>query len=290
MMKTKFLHFFFRSFLTIAPLVFFLNLWGADNTSQYKSDFLSLCKAHQASSIQNLKVCDEVDADLFKNLKAIPGALNREILSVPELYIDRSIEYIMISDPNYMAALGYCYFVFKRFINPNVIGPDMMGSMSSGMSILNENIDEYLKWLSQSSEGKKCKLKVEKETEMSLIDLKASLKNKLGIIALNPYALVQNQTITMSKKSILDELTLVVHHERIHVLQVDCPAFEKWSMDYWLALKEVEKEKYRSQYNSYQWKNTKVAGRESVAFYFESRFNDLKATLQKTCPHKLSIQ
>ncbi|MBY0413801.1 MAG: hypothetical protein K2Q18_06535, partial [Bdellovibrionales bacterium] len=146
--------------------------------------------------------------------------------------------------------------------------PDALVTSASGFSILNEYIPAYKKWLATSSAGKSCKTRVEKEAEVSVADLEISLAGRVALIGLNPYASIQTPDSTA--ESVLQEMKLTVNHERIHAFQVACPEFEKWSIKEWEKLPFAKKNEYIKKYPSYTWSLPKVAGREYIAFLYES--------------------
>ena len=252
------------------------------NTFADQSDFLSLCKTHFNEDSAKLQTCEKVNGTLFQGL----SAKDASIITTPKkidavaMNIDKKILFLALNDPNYLPALVYCYSVFHHWINPNKISPDALGSLSSGVSILNERLPAYQKWLSTSSEGKSCKALVEKESLLPVTNLQDSLKGYTAMIVLNPYAAILNSGNHYD--SIMDDLRLTLNHERIHAYHVLCPEFEKSEREKWIKLSEAEKNKFIEKYPNYNWKDLQTAGREYSAFSLE-KAPDTIGNLVKSC-------
>lgn len=232
------------------------------------SDFLSLCKATLSSKPASLPLCETVNQKLFaKNTTADIAAISPAELNAPSTPLDSKIQFIAFNDPNYLAGIAYCYFVFRNWISPTAVSPDALGMTASGFSILNEDLKNYQTWITTSVEGKKCKAQVEKEAEVTVVNLEDSFKGKVALIGLNPYAAIHNDNATA--ESVLAEMTMTINHERIHAYQVACPDFEKWSIKEWEKLPAPKKIEYTKKYQSYNWSIPKIAGREYIAFLYE---------------------
>ena len=232
------------------------------------SDFLSLCRTHFKEDPARVATCEKVNQVLFDSSKEVSTLITPKKLSAIEMSVDKKILFIALNDPNYLPALVYCYSVFHHWINPSQISPDALGMLSSGVSILNEELPNYQKWLNTAKEGKACRALVEKESGLPVSNLQDSLKGYTAMIVLNPYAVIRNNgtdfTIAM------DELRLTLNHERIHAYQVLCPSFEKAEREKWLKLSSEEKNKFISKYPNYNWNDLKTAGREYSAFTLET--------------------
>jgi len=247
-----------------------------------KSDFLSLCKVSFPRNLKNEKLCQSINQKFFSNVKSVDIATFKPTdFNVPPLSIDSKIQYIAFNDPNYVAALAYCYFNFRGWISSDSLTPDKFGTIVSGLSILNEQINEYQEWITKNPKGINCKKKVEQESEFPLVNLANSLKNSVGIIGINPYALI-TQKDQIDIAAIYTEIRTTIVHERIHAYHVICPEFEKWSINEWQKLNPKAKKEYREKYPSYDWSNIKVAGREYSAYLLEIKENQI-APLIKNC-------
>jgi hypothetical protein len=255
-----------RKYYIIFSIFYSLNLLAEVPAT---SDFQSLCKATLQFNSVSLPLCETIHTKFFKENKNkdITGITPKDLnaLSSP---LDSKIQIFMFNDPNYLSGIAYCYFVYRNWISSNEIGPDQMAMSASGFSILNEDLKEYQKWIVSSNEGKKCKERVEKESEVTVVNLEESLKGKVALIGLNPYASIHLPNPTA--ESVLNDMKLTLNHERIHAYQVACPEFEKWSIKEWEKLPSKSKNEYSKKYPSYTWSIPKVAGREYIAFLFEA--------------------
>ncbi len=247
-----------------------LSLTTASNAkaSEPAADFLSLCKATLQNNQASLPLCEKIHQKFFINNKTNDIAtVSPADVGAPTSPIDSKVQFFIFNDPNYLSGFAYCYFVYRNWISSSEISPDALGMSASGFSILNEDIDKYQKWLGTSAEGKKCKTRVEKEAEVSVTNLELSLKDRVALIGLNPFASLQNPNPTY--ESVVDEMKLTINHERVHAYQVMCPEFEKWSIKEWEKLPVATKNQYIKKYPSYTWSIPKIAGREYIAFLFE---------------------
>ena len=242
-----------------------LNVSAADPTS----DFYNLCKATLQNNSKALPLCETIYQKFFvQNKTSDIVNIQPSDVGAPPSAIDSKVQFFIFNDPNFVSGMAYCYFVYRNWITPANVGPDSMGSAASGFSILNEEIPAYQKWLVSAAEGKKCKARVEKESEVSVANLEQALKGKVALIGLNPYALINAPDVTSD--SVMKEMALTINHERIHAYQVACPEFEKWSIKEWEKLPFATKNTYIKKYPSYTWSIPRVAGREYIAFLYEN--------------------
>lgn len=233
------------------------------------SDFLSLCKTTLQNNPKSLPLCETIHQKFFvANKTQDISPVTPAQVGAPAAPIDDKIQFFMFNDPNYLSGIAYCYFVYRNWISPAEIGPDALAMSASGFSILNEDVKSYQKWLNTQTAGKNCKARVEKEAEVSVADLELSLKGRVALIGLNPYASIHNPDV--SADSVIKEMALTINHERIHAYQVACPEFEKWSIKEWEKLPAATKNVYIKKYPSYTWSIPKIAGREYIGFLYES--------------------
>lgn len=190
-------------------------------------------------------------------------------VGAPALNVDSTVNFVIFNDPNYLAGVSYCYFVFRGWIDPAKLSPDDEALNSSGFSILNEEISAYQNWLDKNETGKSCKARIEKDSGVPVANLKNLLGKHSALIGLNPLASVH--TGHLSYSSVLDDLALTLNHERVHAYQVLCPDLEKWGQAQWNLLPQNEKDKFSVVYPAYNWKDLKIAGREYVAFSYEGK-------------------
>lgn len=249
------------------------------------SDFLNLCKTHFKDDTARIDTCERINKILFAGItpKEASTLTSPQKISAIPMSVDKKILFMALNDPNYLPALVYCYSVYHHWINPNQISPDALGMLSSGVSILNENLPQYQKWLTTSPEGKSCRTLVEKESGLPISNLEDSLKGYTAMIVLNPYAVIRSSGTDYNLA--MDELRLTLNHERIHAYHVLCPQFEKSEKDKWVKLSLAEKNKFIEKYPNYNWKDLKTAGREYSAFTLET-VPDSVVNLIKSCKIK----
>jgi hypothetical protein len=249
------------------------------------SDFLNLCKTHFKDDSARIDTCERVNKVLFSGVtsKEASTLTTPEKIGATAMPVDKKVLFMALNDPNYMPALVYCYSVYHHWINPTQISPDALGMLSSGVSILNEQLSKYQTWLNTSSEGKSCRTLVEKESGLPVSNLEDSLKGYAAMIVLNPYAVIRNHGNDYNLA--MDELRLTMNHERIHAYHVLCPQFEKSELAKWVKLSQPEKNKFIEKFPNYNWNDLKTAGREYSAFTLETS-PDAISGLVKTCKIK----
>jgi hypothetical protein len=264
---------------------FFALITFSVNALADQSDFLSLCKVHFKDDLNRVETCEKMNKILFYGLttKDASTLTNPQKINAPVMDIDKKIIFMALNDPNYLPALVYCYSVFNHWINPKQISPDTLGMISSGVSILNEKLPAYQKWLNTSAEGKSCRQLVEKESQLPVTNLEDSLKDHVAMIVLNPYAVIANSGTSF--ESAMEELRLTLNHERTHAYHVLCPQFEKSEKEKWNKLTDIEKNKMMTKYPNYNWKDLQTAARESSAFNLETTPEVLR-DLVKSCKIK----
>ena len=176
--------------------------------------------------------------------------------------------YRVLEDPNKMASFAYCYFSFRKWLL-NPISTDQMSLTISGFSIIKSETAGYAKWLT-TSEGKTCVKKVKSESDEDVVDLEKYFDSeKQALLFVNPLALV---SLSSSLDHFKGEMKKIVNHERVHVIQGLCKNIDSWSEGVWKKLKPEESKSFEKTYPGYKWSDSKIAGRESVAYTFEEDF------------------
>lgn len=246
------------------------------------SDFYNLCKSSLPTN-KHVKTCSKLNQLLFKGDNKSPSQIiTPATLNAPKFDIDKKILFMVFNDPNYFPAVSYCYFVFRGWLNPGQVSPDRLGMESTGFSILNEDLAGYKLWLEKDKKGISCQKLIEKQTQVPLTDLVASMKGYHAIVGLNPFASIRQQGGDYEK--VVDDLALTLNHERIHALQVACEKLDTYGMQEWSKIGGPAQHKFAAKYPSYNWRDIKVAGREYIAFLYEK--NPKKVLkLAKDCPY-----
>ncbi|MEO5666998.1 MAG: hypothetical protein ABIR96_02955 [Bdellovibrionota bacterium] len=236
-----------------------------------KSDFLSLCTQTMEERGESAGFCKQFAQKFFGGAKAKNAVtiISPVDVGAPKMSVDPKVQYVIFNDPNYLVGVAYCYFVFRGWVDTTKVTPDSIALSSSGFSILNEDITAYQKWITSDNAGQSCRALVEKESGVPTTNLAQVLGGHAAFIGLNPLASVKNGHIGFDE--IHDDLRLTMNHERIHAFQVLCPTLEAWGQQMWKELAPEEQAKFPVVYPSYNWKDLKVAGREYVAFSFETK-------------------
>lgn len=224
------------------------------------------------------KTCQDIQAIFFaKGSREKSSLFKPQQVGAPAEKIDKKIQYVVFNDPNLFPAVAYCYFVFRGWLNPAEITPDVFASRASGFSILHENLAGYKKWIDQDPQGKSCKKLIEEQMQENIFDLQASLSGYAAFIGINPYASVKNHGSNLS--AVKEDFKLTVVHERIHAYQVQCKSLDEWGQHEWQKAPAETKNLFKEKYPSYNWDDPKVAAREFVAFSYENNPQDLKKHL-----------
>jgi hypothetical protein len=249
------------------------------------SDFLSLCKAHFKDDTSRIDSCERVNKILFTGIPSKePSTLTSPLkLNATAMTVDGKVLFLALNDPNYLSALAYCYSVYNHWIDPAQITTASLGMLSSGVSIVNENLSQYQTWLNTSPEGKSCRQQVEKDTALPVSNLFDSLKGYTAMIVLNPYAIIR--TSGNDYNAVMDDLRLTINHGRIHAYHLLCPQFATSEKNKWLKLSQLEKNKFIQKYPNYNWNDIKTASRVYSAYTLEAA-PDLVVKLVKSCKIK----
>ncbi len=239
--------------------------------SDASTRFLALCEQSSRERQVEAAFCRKISQKFFAGERASQAVtlVSPADLGAPALPIDARVDFAVFNDPNYLAGVAYCYFVFRGWVKPAELSPDDMGLRSSGFSILNEDLASYERWLERDPAGKGCREQVQKVSGVPVAPLSQLLKGKTALVGLNPIASVKNGH--MSFQAVHDDLALTVNHERVHAYQVLCPALEAWGQQKWKELPADEQAKFSVVYPCFNWADVKVAGREYVAFAFETK-------------------
>jgi hypothetical protein len=208
--------------------------------------------------------CQALEKNVFKNTLPVQEFLTREFM-VPDFPTDSTTLFLIIYSAKHTAALGYCYFVAKELIDQNKVKPTGFAKGVNGFAILSSEISAYEIWL-KTDNGMKCRQNVENSVGLPVIDLKDRLKNKLGMVVLNPLSLAQPN---VDLKSAMNEMKVILNHERIHILQTACPAIDDFAKESWAKLDPMKKADLKKDIPEYNWNNHRVAVREFLAFTYE---------------------
>lgn len=230
-----------------------------------------------AKSRQQQLSCEKLDQLFFVDKGQGAHPLPIKALGISELPIDHQLQLWAFRDPNKFTAMGYCYFLFRGWMKIEELNPDTFSTIVNGITLMNEQIEEFKTWSKHTLAGNRCQQLMEKETQEPMPELKDLLENKKGIIAVNPYALIKEKGI--DEKIILSEVKLILNHERVHAIQSTCPTFQSWSKNQWMALSKNLRADMAKLHPTYNWNDPTVAGREYAAYALE---NDIKAIATQT--------
>lgn len=263
----------------MALVLFFLIVSPAFSKAPAQADFLSLCK-EMAKSRQQQLACEKLDQIFFVGQGQGAHPLPIKALGISELPIDPQLQLWVFRDPNKFTAMGYCYFLFRGWMKMEDLVPDTFSTIVNGVTLINEQIEEFKNWSKNTLAGNRCQKLLEKETQETMPDLWQLMGNKKGIIAVNPYALIKEKGI--NERIILNELKLILNHERVHAIQSTCPSFQTWSKNQWTALSKNLRADMAKLHPAYNWNDPTVAGREYVAYALENDISAI-ATQTKAC-------
>lgn len=229
---------------------------GAGRTATHT--FSSACLKHASA-----EYCLDLESRIFKN-KLPLQEFSVWDFNLPDFPADSETEFVEIYDAKYAPPLGYCYFVSRQRLDQEAVSPVDFFNVD-GFAVMKSDIPAYEAWLSTEA-GMRCRQHMEKVVGLPLIDLKARLNGKSGLVALNPVSMAASNA---ALKHIFEGIRIILNHERIHILQSGCPAvndFAEKELSKYDPQKLAELKKQMPEYN---WSNPQVELREFLAFTYE---------------------
>jgi hypothetical protein len=229
----------------------------------YASDsmqtFTSACLL-QAS----VEYCQSLEKNFFKNSLPFQEYSPHDFMAA-DYPTDAKTLFLKMYSPKHTAALAYCYFVSRGLVDQKKIDPLLFARVVGGFMISTGELPAYEGWL-KTDDGMQCRQNVENSVGLSVVNLQELLKNKLGLVALNPLLLVSLKAdINRAMKAMKQTL----NHERIHILHANCPTIDVFAKDSWTRLDPVKKAELKKDIPEYNWENPRVAVREYLAFTYE---------------------
>ena len=251
-------------------------MWKLRGHDEHVRAFTEVCLevASTVNASGKSELCEYSQSWYFKNrqpfVEIAPGKL-----AAPELPGDSQVRIIAFQNPKLFAAVGFCYFTSRGWLEETGITPLGFASSVGGMAILAKELYDYNNWV-RSPAGIRCRKSVEAELGYPVPDLTGELKARASLIALNPAALVSGKA---SLEAVLREAKITINHERIHALQALCQEFQEWSELEWEGLKEAQRKAVRERHPEYAWGDPFIAARELIAFRFEQHPAQVNAYL-----------
>ena len=232
--------------------------------------FLGDCAALAAKRGADTTLCPGIKSTFFARGEENPP-LAPAAIGAPPLPVDSTTKIIAVSNPRFLSHLAYCYFEFRGWFDPKSLSPEEFAAAATGFAILQGEVYGYADWL-QSAAGASCRERVKAFTANEPDDLTGTMKDITALIALNPLAALK---AGRSLEDIRNEAQLTLNHERIHVLQVLCPALDSLASRQWKELPPSGREEMKRRYPAYDWANPVVAARENLALRYETHPRDV---------------
>jgi hypothetical protein len=236
---------------------------GTTLASSFGSDslqtFNSACLLQAPASY-----CQSLEKNIFKNSLPFQEFSTHDFM-VLDYPTDAETLFLKMYSPRHTAALAYCYFVSRGLIDQKLVNPPLFARVVDGFMILTRELTVYEEWL-KTVDGVKCRQNVENSVGIALIDLKDLLKNKLGMVALNPLSLASPKA---DVNHAMNDMKQILNHERIHILHTACPAIDDFAKESWTKLDPVKKADLKKEIPEYNWDNQRVAIREFLAYTYE---------------------
>jgi len=208
--------------------------------------------------------CQSMEKRLFKNNLPFQEFSPQEF-NAADYPSDAKTLFRKMYNPRHTAALAYCYFVSKGLVDQKKVGPLIFPTVIGGFMITSSELPAYETWL-KTDDGRRCRQNVENAAGLSVMDLNGLLKDKLGLVALNPLIMVLYKA---DIKLVMKDMKTTLNHERIHLMHANCPAIEAFAKDFWGNLDPEKKAEFKKEIPEYNWDNPRIATRESLAFTYE---------------------
>lgn len=208
--------------------------------------------------------CESLEKSFFKNSLPFQEFSSQDFM-VSDYPTDAKTLFQKMYSPRHTTALAYCYFASRGSLDPKKLKPSHFARVIGGFAISSGELPAYEVWL-KTENGLQCRQSVENSVGLSVIDLSLLLKNKLGLVALNPLCIASLADINI----VTEAMKLTLNHERIHLLQANCPAIDDFAKEFWANLDPVKKAEFKKEIPGYNWDDQRVAVRESMAFTYEN--------------------
>jgi hypothetical protein len=174
---------------------------------------------------------------------------------------DSGTVFLNVYAPKFTAAMGYCYFVAKGRVDAKKNDPPDFAGHVAGFAILSSELPAYEAWL-ETAAGETCRRDVDRSVGLPVVDLKEQLRNKPGMVVLNPLGLASTKA---DLNDAMEEMRLTLNHERIHILQTACPAADDFAKEAWDRLDPGKKADFQK-----RWDDQRVVLREFLAYTYEN--------------------
>ena len=240
-------------------LLFLFLLCVPSYASDSMQSFTSACSL-QASA----DYCQSLEEQFFKNSLPFQEFSPHDFMAA-DYPADAKTLFLKMYSPKHTAALAYCYFVWRGAVDQKKVDPSLFARAVGGFMISSGELPAYEGWL-KTDDGMQCRKNVENSAGLSVVDLQELLKNKLGLVALNPLWVVP---LKADINRAMRDMKLTLNHERIHILHANCPTIDVFAKDSWNKLDPVRKAELKKAIPEYNWENQKLAVREYLAFTYE---------------------
>lgn len=262
-MKIKTHLFLVTTMLLLAAII---GLTGCATTGMERSatanlqTFNSVCLLHAPADY-----CQSLEKKFFQNSLPFQEFSPQDFMAA-DYPTDAKTLFLKMYSPRHTSALVYCYFVSRGLLDPKKVDPSLFARAVGGFAISSVQLPAYEVWL-KTDAGGQCRQYVENSVGLPMMDIAGLLKNKLSMVALNPLCLASLQGDT---DFVMKAMKQTLNHERIHVLQSNCPAIDVFANELWAGLDSAKKAKLKKDIPEYNWENPQVAVREYLAFTYEN--------------------
>lgn len=271
--------------LAIFPLALIAAIFVYLQKAKHDPENALLVKNCYSLAMAKLDGCAELPTRLYPDFRTTTAPLARLDLAAIGLSsspIDSQVKFLVANEPSEVTRIAYCYFVQRGWFDPAALSPHKFSLAVDGFAILAQETAEYRSWI-KSTPGLACAARVKQELGRAQADLPELIGEKLAIIMVNPLVGILAQK---KADAIVENIKTTANHERIHVLQVSCPALDSYAKQLWKNLPAKEKNKVIKANAGYDWKNTTVAEREYFAYRFENSLPQLLSGPAADCRWK----
>lgn len=176
----------------------------------------------------------------------------------------KNVEYYVVGDQIKFTQRMYCYAVYSKLITTDSVPPSYFALSVRGMSLSKQGIEGYKEW-SKTTEGEQCQSWINEKFgphKLALPDLFSKLDYAIYV---NPYTILGDGISGFDVN-----IYKTVSHENLHAIYAKFPKAKEHAKEIWEKASKSEKDTFKSEHPSYDFKNEETLYKEFFSYSYES--------------------
>jgi len=179
----------------------------------------------------------------------------------PKLSVDRKIGLYVVTQPEAFVNHAYCYFIFQHVARFDTLPISQFPYAVLGASLKSDKLKEYRKWLTKETVGLTCSKLVKVFTGENPSKLSGYEDSGKYILMMNSLG-----ALTGGLTGYKDALRNDFNHERLHIIYAEDKKIRTKVKAEWDALLSDEKETFKKNHKSYDFRNEEILLREYFSY------------------------